>query len=74
MCVEELREVGFDVRVEDLHHDFIKILNAELSAFSTSRQAFINDFSKDDYNTLSSRWANTVRKTIAVCHVTKKHE
>ncbi|KAK4324178.1 hypothetical protein Pmani_005181 [Petrolisthes manimaculis] len=62
-CMEELQKVGFDVRVDDLQQEFLNILNTELSAFTTTRQAFINDFSEKDYNTLSTLWANKIRWT-----------
>ncbi|KAK4324177.1 hypothetical protein Pmani_005180 [Petrolisthes manimaculis] len=62
-CMEELQKVGFDVRVDDLQQEFLNILNTELSAFTTTRQAFINDFSENDYNTLSTQWANKIRWT-----------
>nr|XP_027208522.1 phosphoethanolamine N-methyltransferase 1-like [Penaeus vannamei] len=57
--VKELESAGFtDVTSEDLNEDFMKISKAELKAFTSAREAFISDFSEEDFAEISSTLAN----------------
>ncbi|XP_063613827.1 uncharacterized protein LOC134787065 [Penaeus indicus] len=59
--VKELESAGFtDVASEDLNEDFMKTSKAELKAFTSAREAFIRDFSEEDFAEISSTLANKV--------------
>lgn len=59
--MKELESAGFtDVTSEDLNEDFMKISKAELKAFTSAREAFISDFSEEDFAEISSTLANKV--------------
>lgn len=56
-----MESAGFtQVITEDLDEDFIKTSESELKAFTSTREAFIGDFSEDDYTEISSTLANKV--------------
>nr|XP_027208281.1 phosphoethanolamine N-methyltransferase 3-like [Penaeus vannamei] len=62
--VKELESAGFtDVTSEDLNEDFMKISKAELKAFTSAREAFISDFSEEDFAEISSTLANKIQWT-----------
>ncbi|XP_047492053.1 phosphomethylethanolamine N-methyltransferase-like [Penaeus chinensis] len=62
--VRELESAGFtDVASEDLNEDFMKTSKAELKAFTSAREAFISDFSEEDFAEISSTLANKIQWT-----------
>lgn len=62
--VKELESAGFTgVTSEDLNEDFMKISKAELKAFTSAREAFISDFSEEDFAEISSTLANKIQWT-----------
>ncbi|KAJ7975230.1 Phosphoethanolamine N-methyltransferase [Quillaja saponaria] len=60
-----LKDAGFtDVIAEDRTDQFIKVLQRELDAVEKEREAFINDFSEEDYNDIVGGWkAKLVRSS-----------
>ncbi|XP_071531398.1 uncharacterized protein [Panulirus ornatus] len=60
-----LEQAGFrEVQAVDLTKTFISILNNELKYFEPTRQAFIQDYSEEDYNEIVEGWrAKVVRCT-----------
>ncbi|CAA2945689.1 phosphoethanolamine N-methyltransferase-like [Olea europaea var. sylvestris] len=60
-----LRDAGFhDVVAEDRTKQFIKVLEKELDTTEKNKEAFIQDFSEDDYNYIVGGWkAKLVRST-----------
>jgi len=60
-----LRDAGFhDVVAEDRTKQFIKVLEKELDTTEKNKEAFIQDFSEDDYNDIVGGWkAKLVRST-----------
>ncbi|KAL0415745.1 UNVERIFIED_CONTAM: Phosphoethanolamine N-methyltransferase 1 [Sesamum latifolium] len=52
-----LRDAGFDeVIAEDRTDQFIKVLEKELDAVEKEKEAFIQDFSEEDYNDIVGGW------------------
>ncbi|XP_057950513.1 phosphomethylethanolamine N-methyltransferase-like [Malania oleifera] len=52
-----LRDAGFDeVVAEDRTDQFMQVLQTELSAVEKGKDAFINDFSEEDYNEIAGGW------------------
>ncbi|XP_059642006.1 phosphomethylethanolamine N-methyltransferase-like [Cornus florida] len=52
-----LRDAGFDkVIAEDRTDQFIEVLQKELNAVEKDREAFIQDFSEEDYNDIVGGW------------------
>ncbi|KAA8542823.1 hypothetical protein F0562_023975 [Nyssa sinensis] len=60
-----LRDAGFDeVIAEDRTDQFIKVLQKELDAVEKDKEAFIQDFSEEDYNDIVGGWkAKLVRSS-----------
>ncbi|KAL2461789.1 Phosphoethanolamine N-methyltransferase 1 [Abeliophyllum distichum] len=60
-----LLDAGFhDVVAEDRTEQFIKVLEKELNTIESDKEAFIQDFSEDDYNEIIGGWkAKLVRST-----------
>nr|XP_027126928.1 phosphomethylethanolamine N-methyltransferase-like [Coffea arabica] len=52
-----LKDAGFDeVIAEDRTHQFINVLQKELELVEKDREAFISDFSEEDYNDIVGGW------------------
>ncbi|XP_043695649.1 phosphomethylethanolamine N-methyltransferase-like isoform X2 [Telopea speciosissima] len=52
-----LKEAGFDeVIAEDRNAQFMKVLQRELNVVEKDREAFIQDFSEEDYNEIVDGW------------------
>uniref|UniRef100_A0A5B6Z0V9 phosphoethanolamine N-methyltransferase n=1 Tax=Davidia involucrata TaxID=16924 RepID=A0A5B6Z0V9_DAVIN len=60
-----LRDAGFgEVIAEDRTDQFIKVLQKELNAVEKDKEAFIQDFSEEDYNDIVGGWkAKLVRSS-----------
>ncbi|GAV74409.1 Methyltransf_11 domain-containing protein/Methyltransf_23 domain-containing protein [Cephalotus follicularis] len=51
-----LRDAGFDVVAEDRTEQFLQVLQRELNAVEKDKDAFIRDFSEEDYNEIVDGW------------------
>lgn len=59
-----LRDAGFDnVIAEDRTDQFIKILQKELSSAEKDKDAFIHDFSEEDYASIIDGWKSKLKRT-----------
>lgn len=57
-----LRQAGFtDVLAQDLRGEAIDVHGRELDAFTAAKEAFIRDFSEEQYDTISNLWADKIR-------------
>ncbi|XP_050257073.1 phosphoethanolamine N-methyltransferase 1 isoform X2 [Quercus robur] len=59
-----LRDAGFtDVIAEDRTEQFIQVLQRELNAVEKDKDAFIEDFSEEDYNDIVGGWKAKLTRT-----------
>ncbi|XP_019153702.1 PREDICTED: phosphomethylethanolamine N-methyltransferase-like [Ipomoea nil] len=59
-----LRDAGFeDVIAEDRTDQFMKVLKKELDAVEKEKEAFIQDFSEEDYNDIVGGWKLKLTRT-----------
>lgn len=64
-----LRQAGFtDVLAQDLRGEAIDVHGRELNAFTAAKEAFIRDFSEEQYDTISNLWADKVSRVATHTH------
>lgn len=58
-----LSNAGFtNVVAQDLRGEAIDMQERELNAFTAAREAFIRDFSEEDYDAITNLWTNKVSR------------
>lgn len=58
----ELAAAGFvQVESQDLKEEFNRIHKTELKAFVSTREHFVKEFSKKDFDSITSNWTERVR-------------
>ncbi|XP_047330878.1 phosphomethylethanolamine N-methyltransferase-like [Impatiens glandulifera] len=61
-----LKDAGFqDVIAEDRTDQFLKVLQEELDKVENEKEAFIQDFSKEDYDEIVSGWKSKMARSSA---------